>query len=232
MSLLDVPSKPRRTRRFVAVIMALGLFGALVAYSSLVDVQDATGISSARSSLAELVTVRPDGSVMIAQPGVERPLLEVYEDYQCPVCQEFERGNGKAAREAALRGEFALLIHPMTIFQDSPMHENSHRALTAALCVTDPEQWLAYHDALYAAQPSEAQDGGFAVRDLMVLAEKAGVHQADFAACISSKETSDKAEQLSMTALAQGVQGTPTVRYNGQDIDWSTPWAAPSATTV
>jgi protein-disulfide isomerase len=211
--------------------MALGLFGALVAYS-LLDVQDATGTSSAHSSLTTLVTLRPDGSVMIAQPGVERPLLEVYEDYQCPVCQEFERGNGKAAREAALRGEFALLIHPMTIFRDSPMHENSHRALTASLCVTDPEQWLAYHDALYTTQPSETQNGGFAVRDLMVLAEKAGVRQAGFAACLSSKDTSDKAERLSMTALAQGVQGTPTVRYNGQDVDWSTPWAAPSATTV
>ncbi|GAA4571781.1 thioredoxin domain-containing protein [Planotetraspora kaengkrachanensis] len=198
---------------------------AVIAVSLAANLSRQEPTAAARADTIErLVTLRPDGSVMLARPGVVRPVLEVYEDFQCPVCQEFERGNGKVAREAVLRGEIVLLIHPMTIFSESPMHENSHRALSASLCVTDPAKWLAYHDALYAGQPEETQVGGFAVPELVALAEKTGIPTGDFADCITSDETSDKADEMSRTALMKAVQGTPTVRIDGQDIDWSAPW--------
>ncbi|GII58596.1 hypothetical protein Pth03_69850 [Planotetraspora thailandica] len=176
----------------------------------------------------ELVTLRADGSVVIARPGVDRPRLDVYEDYQCPYCKEFEQGNGKVARDQAVQGRLALVIHPMTVFTDSPMRENSDRALRASICVTNPRRWLAYHDALYSAQPLEVDDGGFAVPDLVDLAAETGIPTGDFADCITSEETAAKARMLSRQAQADEVTGTPTIRLDGQDIDWSTPWADPA----
>ncbi|MFD0732073.1 DsbA family protein [Planotetraspora mira] len=232
MNSVDVPPSRSRTRRYSAMLVAL----AVIVVSLVANLSPQEPTAPARAdAIEQLVTLRPDGSVMVARPGVVRPVLEVYEDFQCPVCQEFERGNGKVARQAVLRGEIALLIHPMTIFSESPMHENSHRALSASLCVTDPEKWLAYHDALYAGQPEETQDGGFAIADLVALAEKTGVPSADFADCLSSEDTSDKADEMSRAALRDAVQGTPTVRIDGQDIDWSAPWGGTEpdqATTV
>lgn len=211
----------------MAAAAAVALVGLVIVGSQQGAGQDSL---TRAGSIEELVTLRPDGSVLVAQPGVERPLVEVYEDYQCPYCEEFEQGNGMVARRAALRGELALLIHPMTIFADSPMRENSRRALLASLCVRDPERWLAYHDALYAAQPSETKDGGFAVPDLVALAGRIGVSTADFTACVGSRDTAAKADGMSMTARAEGVEGTPTVRYDGRDIDWRSPWGEPGRT--
>jgi protein-disulfide isomerase len=224
---VDVPPSRSRTRRYVALLAAV----AVIALSLTANLSRQEPVAPARAdAIEQLVTLRPDGSVMVARPGVVRPVLEVYEDFQCPVCLEFERGNGKVARQAVLRGEIALLIHPMTIFSQSPMHENSHRALSASLCVTDPEKWLPYHDALYAGQPDETQDGGFAIPDLVALAEKAGIPTDDFAACLTSEDTSDKADEMSSVALRNAVQGTPTVRIDGQDIDWSAPWGGTGGT--
>jgi protein-disulfide isomerase len=174
-----------------------------------------------------MITLRSDGSVVMALPGVERPLLELFEDFQCPVCQEFERINGQIIREWAVQGKVKVIYYPMTIFRKEKWpvtHDNSHRALKASLCVTDPLKWLAYHDELYARQPEESMEGGFALKDLVVYARKTGIAEADFTRCLNSQESSDRAEAATRLALAHAVEGTPTVRLDGEDIDWSTPW--------
>ncbi|MCT9934419.1 DsbA family protein [Planotetraspora sp. A-T 1434] len=186
------------------------------------------------TSPSDLITLRPDGTVVMAQAGLTKPLLEVFEDYQCPYCQEFERINGRTVRDAAMRGEIAVIIYPFTIFgDDKPVtRANSHRALMASLCVTDPGKWLAYHDELYAHQPDELAEGGFPIEDLVGYARKVGLREDDFTACLKSPETSERADQVSRSARSHGVEGTPTVRLDGRDIDWSTPWADDRQQTV
>ncbi|GLX02143.1 thioredoxin domain-containing protein [Microtetraspora sp. NBRC 16547] len=181
-------------------------------------------------SASDLVSFRPDGTVLMARPGVTAPVLEVYEDYQCPYCRDFERLNGGVAREWAVQGKVALIIHPFTVFSENAgvTHDNSRRALTASLCVTDPRKWLAYHDELYAHQPEETLEGGFPVEELVRYAKGIGIAEAGFTACLNSRETSDRADALSRLALDRGVQGTPTIRLDGRDVDWSRPWATPA----
>ncbi|MBB4937241.1 protein-disulfide isomerase [Streptosporangium album] len=186
------------------------------------------GIPANAATPSNLITLRPDGSVVMAQRGVNSPVLEVYEDYQCPYCQEFEQTNGETIKQWATQGMIKVIYYPMTIFQKEKWpvtHDNSHRALKASLCVTDPRKWLAYHDELYDHQPEETAEGGFALKDLVTYAKKVGIDEADFATCLNSRESSDRADAVSALARTRGVEGTPTVRLNGEDIDWSTPWA-------
>ncbi|GAB3161951.1 hypothetical protein FLX08_31500 [Microbispora hainanensis] len=174
-----------------------------------------------------LVTLEQDGTVRIAQPDVAGPTMEIYEDYQCPVCLEFEQGdNGAFVRELAVKGEIAVMIHPMTIFQDDwPItRENSRRALIASLCVRDPSKWLRYHDELYAHQPDELQKGGFPNEQLVQLASKVGIPAEEFAECLTSPETAKRADDVTALGFSRGVEGTPTIRYQGQDLDWSINW--------
>ncbi|WP_067181764.1 DsbA family protein [Microtetraspora niveoalba] len=180
-------------------------------------------------SPSDLVSFRADGTVLMALPGVTSPVLEVYEDYQCPYCRDFERLNGGVAREWAMQGKVALVIHPFTVFGESSgvTRDNSRRALMASLCVTDPRKWLAYHDELYSHQPEETLEGGFAVEELVRYAKGVGIAEAEFAACLSSEKTADRADALSRLAFARGVQGTPTIRLDGRDLDWSRSWATP-----
>ncbi|MEV0974851.1 DsbA family protein [Microtetraspora glauca] len=183
----------------------------------------------AAASPSDLVSFRPDGTIMMARPGVTAPVLEVYEDYQCPYCRDFERLNGGVVREWAVQGKVAVIIHPFTVFGENTRvtRDNSRRALMASLCVTDPRKWLDFHDALYSHQPEETLEGGFAVEELVGYAKGIGIAEAEFTTCLNSQETADRADALSKLAFARGVQGTPTIRLDGRDLDWSTSWATP-----
>ncbi len=175
----------------------------------------------------DLVELEWDGTVRIAQLDVAGPTLEIYEDYQCPVCLEFEQGDNNAlVREMVVKGAIAVMIHPLTIFRDDKpiTRENSRRALIASLCVQDPRKWLRYHDELYAHQPDEFQKGGFPNEQLVQLARKVGIPVAEFTACLKSPETAERADAVTALALSRGVTGTPTIRYQGQDLDWTSSW--------
>ncbi|MBX6384521.1 MAG: thioredoxin domain-containing protein [Microbispora sp.] len=185
---------------------------------------------AARAAVIDnLVEFELDDTVRIAQPDVAGPTLEIYEDYQCPVCLEFEQSDNNAlVREMAVKGQIAIMIHPLTIFQDDmPItRENSRRALMASLCVQDPRKWLRYHDELFAHQPDELQKGGFPYEQLIQLARKAGVPVAEFTACLKSPDTAERADSLNELARYRGVVGTPTIRFKGKDLDWTASWRA------
>jgi hypothetical protein len=54
-------------------------------------------------------TVGADGTMTMAKPGVDRPLVDVYVDYQCPICRTFyqlnestpETSRGRAGRRSS-----------------------------------------------------------------------------------------------------------------------------------
>ena len=39
------------------------------------------------------VTLNVDNSVTMARPGVKGPVLDIYEDFQCPTCRAFEKSD-------------------------------------------------------------------------------------------------------------------------------------------
>ena len=75
-------------------------------------------------------TLQDDGSVVMADEGVEAPVVEVYADYQCPACRQFELLNGDLLKERAAEGEAIVHFRPVSIFaqQPVPISSNSLRA--------------------------------------------------------------------------------------------------------
>ena len=48
--------------------------------------------------------LQDDGSVVMAEEGVSAPVVEVYADYQCPACRQFEHFGGDVLKEQAAAG--------------------------------------------------------------------------------------------------------------------------------
>jgi protein-disulfide isomerase len=60
---------------------------------------------------------------------VKTPVLDVYEDFQCPICDAFEKANGASVQKLARRGRVRDDYHPFTIFLgEQPAQDNSVRA--------------------------------------------------------------------------------------------------------
>jgi protein-disulfide isomerase len=160
----------------------------------------------------------PDGLVTMAKPGVTRPVVDVFEDFQCPVCREFHRVNDATLKEIAAQGKGKVVYHPIVIFSSEPMQGNSLRASAAAHCVRDGARWLSYQDQLFAHQPVEGSPG-FAADDLVAYGSAAGVTDSGFASCVRSGRYTADVRSATQTAIAGGINGTPTVKLNGTPLE-------------
>ncbi|MFI7124300.1 DsbA family protein [Nonomuraea sp. NPDC050153] len=165
------------------------------------------------------VTVQPDGSVVMANQGVTKPVVDIYEDFQCPACKELERVSGQTFKNLAAEGKAKVVYHPITIFSQEPTKSNSVRAGNAARCVADGKQWVAFHDLLYQNQPSETE-AGFTPDQLKSWGKEAGVTAPGFDQCVTSGKNADAQLAYSKKVIdAQKINHTPTVKLNGQEID-------------
>ncbi|MCP2264717.1 DsbA family protein [Promicromonospora thailandica] len=185
------------------------------------------------------IPVGADGAAGTENEGAKT--LDVYVDYMCPICGQFESLNGASITEMREAGDVTLVVHPISILdRTSKGTEYSTRAAASAAWVADraPEQFNAYHEALFANQPEE-QTAGLTDEQLGQIAGDAGV-PVDVASGISSGDAMDTYEEW-VTAATQvasddpavinpetGGLGTPTVLIDGERFNG---WQAVGALT-
>jgi protein-disulfide isomerase len=163
-------------------------------------------------------TMNADQTVTVAQPGVRSPVLNVYEDFQCPICDAFEQANGGVVQKLAAEGKVRIIYHPFTIFLgQQPQQDNSVRAWAAARCVP-AAKWQPYHNLLYANQPRETTSGGFPVSQLLAMGERIGLTSSAFTQCVTSQRYAGQAIRVSQQIIKSGITGTPTVKLNGHVV--------------
>jgi protein-disulfide isomerase len=148
--------------------------------------------------------------------GKPRVVVDMYEDFQCPVCREFE-----AADEATLKGWqqagiVQLVYHPVAFLDRASSTNYSTRALDAAASVQDssPGSFQAFHDLLYANQPAEGS-AGLPDSTLADLAAQAGANRATLASDLASQRFEGWTVQAT-DAFSRKYTGTPTVLIDGQ----------------
>ncbi|MFD0660072.1 DsbA family protein [Thermocatellispora tengchongensis] len=150
---------------------------------------------------------------------MEKPVLDIYEDFQCPACKALEETSGNTIKNLAAEGKVKVVFHPITIFGQEPTKSNSVRAGAAARCVPSG-QWLAYHDKLFEGQPSETVEG-FKVEELVAWGKEVGVTDPGFEKCVTSQQHAKAQQDYSTKVLDSGAvtKGTPTVRLNGTELE-------------
>ncbi|MFI0349844.1 DsbA family protein [Actinomadura sp. 9N407] len=164
-----------------------------------------------------------DGSLTMTRPGVERPLVEVYEDFACPPCGKFDRMIDPVLKELAVAGKAKVVYRPMVVFSKGlePMYGNSLRAASAMRCMTDGARWLAYQDALYEHQPASEHTKGYATADLISYAAPLGITGDTFETCVKEQQRAPAVLEASRGYISDGVQGTPSVRVDGRPLSSS-----------
>ncbi|TDC04663.1 protein-disulfide isomerase [Nonomuraea longispora] len=188
-------------KRLVAVAVAC----AVIAGISVLAFAE-PGVSSGEVRL----TRQADGSMVLADRSSQAPVLDVYEDFDCPVCKKMHDTVDGTLQRLAREGKVKIVFHSVTVFGDEPMRSNSVRAAAAARCVPE-ENWLAFRDQLYAMQPApHGVASGFTVEELTAAARKTGAAVDD---CVTSQAYAQA--HLEQTAKAR-IQGTPTVLLDGR----------------
>ncbi len=169
--------------------------------------------------------IRVTSSKLVTKGGSHDPkaVVSFYEDFLCPACGNFERTFGPTVSKLIDSGAIAADYYMVGLLS-RPQNDNySSRAGAAAYCVADVsiDAFRRFHTALYTKDIQPAEDGTTFPDNarLIELAREAGA-AGTVPNCVNSGKYIAMVDQL---AASSGIRGTPTIRINGEDYQWSTP---------
>ncbi len=165
-------------------------------------------------------------------------LVELYEDFQCPICNNLEQSGLTKDFDAKIKATTIKVNYHVMSFLDSSSNGNkySSRAANAGYCAADQsvDAFAKFHDILYGKnadgqnnQPAENSNGR-PDSQLIDWGKQAGITSADFSTCVTSDQHKDLVAGVTDAASKRGVNGTPTVFVNGKQVgkDSSVPTVA------
>lgn len=148
--------------------------------------------------------------------------VDIYLDYQCPVCKQYEQTNQSTLDSLVSQKKIALTYHPIAILDDrSNPPGYSTRAGSAAGCASDGGKFLDYTKALYDKQPEEGS-AGLTNDQLVSIGTGIGLGDSTFGACVRAEKYSDWMAHNTDTAAGQHISSTPTVLVKGRSIALTT----------
>jgi protein-disulfide isomerase len=212
------------SRIVVATVVLVLVIVAIVVAVVLGSQKKDTAATAGGSSLPKGAPAR--GAGIVVNPGAPAsvPTMDLYEDFQCPVCGAFERAFGPQVTQLAEQNQVKLVVHTLSFLDDNLHNDSSNRAANAASCAADQDRFLPYHAAVFAGQP--AQEGqGYTDAQLRQFATTAGITGSalqSWQQCYDARAHNQYVESVQTQSEKDGVNGTPTIKLNGKKLDLST----------
>lgn len=180
--------------------------------------------------------VNNHGGVVVGQSGVAgeatpgAPDLDVYIDFMCPICGEFERINADDLETLRTQGDLNVTYNIISILDRYSTGDSqfSTRSANAAATVANgaPAQFVDFVEAMFEHQPEE-QTAGLTDAEMTQIAIDAGVPE-DVANTFADGTYIEWVTEATEQATKDGVTGTPTVFFDGKkltDVSYFTPGA-------
>jgi|JI10StandDraft_1071094.scaffolds.fasta_scaffold412569_1 protein-disulfide isomerase len=188
----------------VAVVAIAGLAWALIARSGGSDLPP--GVAAMGDPLTR-------GT---AKAGVK--VLDIYEDFQCPECGQFETLHGPSVRVLAESGDLLVNYHLRSGLDKDHQGDNSARAAEAAVCAASVGQFGEFHDQLFANQPPSV-GAGWTDEQLSQFAKDAGITGAQHQTsqkCVDDGKFADYVASVEAGAVKAGITADPAILLDGQ----------------
>ena len=122
-----------RTVRLVLVLVVLVVVGGIIGAALWSTKKDEKPID-ANAPLPAGISKEQLGAPVGA---ATKPVLDVYEDFQCPACANLEKVLGPTINQLANQGKVRVNLHPMTFLDSNLNNDASLRAAAAFGCAVD-----------------------------------------------------------------------------------------------
>jgi protein-disulfide isomerase len=144
--------------------------------------------------------------------------LEVWEDYQCPVCARHTLSVepiivGQYVNDGTLR----IVKHDLAFLGRGDPDE-SELAASGAVCADRQGMYWPYTHWVYANQDGE-NAGGFRMERLRAISEAAGLDVEAWDACMADPSVLAEVRASTQEGVGLGVNSTPTMFINGQLVE-------------
>ena len=142
------------------------------------------------------------------------PKIDIWEDFQCPVCRNFEAINAKQIKEWIDAKKATVVFHPLSFIGA----ESAYMA-NAAACAADEGKFLQFHEALYVNMAASENSGKWTPPALVELGKQLGVTGSEFEGCVNDGKYQDWVNNVAADGSSRNVNSTPTVFINGKEIE-------------
>jgi protein-disulfide isomerase len=222
----------RRRERMVRIIGAVtvvvvvfGIIGvALVARSSSDTAASPVASADPNAPLpAGVLPADDERAFGVPYPGTaspDAPVLEIWEDFQCPACGAVEQANGAGIESLADSGQVQLIWRPTTFLDRNLGNDSSARATAAFGCAIDAGKGKEFHETVFANQP-EQEGTGWTNEELIAFGSDAGITGADldtFTQCLTDGTYLGWAANSTDVFYTSNIPGTPLAKINGVEI--------------
>jgi len=208
-------------RVVVAAVVVVVVLAAVITAVVLGSRDKSAATTSGGSALPKNVAAMGAGLVVNPDAPANVPTLDLYEDFQCPVCARFEEIFGLQIVDLVKANQVRLVAHPLSFLDDNLRNDSSNRAANAAACAADADKFLQFHAATFQGQP-KTEGAGYTDAQLKNFAVQAGLSGATLTSweqCYSAKTHNQWVESVQTQSEKDGVNGTPTVLLNGKALD-------------
>jgi protein-disulfide isomerase len=202
----------------IAVVVVLAVVVAIV-----IGNNSKSGSSTASGNVAPVGVVGGTGGGILVDPAAANknvPTVDVYADFQCPICGQFEKAFGPTLTSLAKAGEIKYVLHMMSFLDTNLGNDSSKRATNAAACAADVGKFGQYHSAVFAGQPAK-EGAGYTDAQLTEFAKTAGITGTALTTwqkCTSSGQHNQYVADVADTSGKAGITSTPTLKLNGKEI--------------
>lgn len=159
--------------------------------------------------------------VILGDANAKVTIIE-YGDYQCPFCARFFE-----TTEQSIRDNYVKTGKVKMVFRNFQfLGAESELAGQAAECAKDQNNFWAYYDAIYQAEGKDGKEnnGNMNKAFFVELAKNAGLDVDKFTSCYDSGKYADTVKQSTQDAAALGINSTPTIFVNGQQVAGAQPF--------
>ena len=239
--------KSKRNKVIIQSSLALGVIGVIALVTVLIISSlrppgpgpanmQSDGIKIGEGLIAERTpALLPDELPVPSEANADGvPAINIFVDYSCPACAQFESIYGELLRTWAESGTATVEYHILS-FRDAQTAGTRYatRAANSAACVAEfaPDQFFTYNDLLLRSQPLPPTSYELTDEQLLQLVAAAGADNIDqIEVCIADETFSNWVSQATARAMSTGplpvrnseiplVMGTPTVLVDGKQYD-------------
>ncbi|WP_432498113.1 DsbA family protein [Kineococcus gypseus] len=207
----------RRSRRVLLVSAAVVAVLALVAVVAVLVVREREAATGTGGPTPPSATGDAGGYVLAGTPAPGAPTLDVWLDFQCPYCAQFEAGAGEEYVQLAAEGRARVVLHTLSFLDDTLGGDSSRRAAEGAAAADEQGRVAQYTREVFARQPgaggNDGSEGdGYTDAQLRAAAEAAGVGDLDaWQRALEEGRYTGYVRRVQAGMADAGVRGTPTV---------------------
>jgi protein-disulfide isomerase len=204
--------KRERLITVIGIVVVVVIVGAIVGAVVFANAQ------SGKVVLPKTVT-SPTYGYPVGTSDTSKPFVQLFEDFQCPICAEFEKAGGPAALEAAATaGTLRLNLQPIIFLDQNLNNDSSLRATNAWGCAIEQGAGTKYHSVVFQNQPAK-EGTGYTDLQLASFGIQAGLKGdalTTFGKCVPTTTYQKWANAAADYAASKSVNSTPTILVDGK----------------